>query len=91
MTKEHTHTPWIIEYGSEESAIIDARGYIICTNGEDPSVVSDDEMDHIVKCVNMHDELVEVLSKLMDFKDSDYVPNNMFKRAEKTLKKAGAL
>lgn len=87
MTNETKHTPWIMEYGSEESAIIDARGYIICTNGEYPSVVSDDDMAHIVKCVNMHDELVEALkviaSKSLE-KPSIYV-------ATETLKKAGAL
>lgn len=86
MTKEHTPTPWIIEYGSEESAIIDARGYIICTNGEDPSVVSDDEMAHIVKCVNMHDELVSALDKILDNNNDENWHN-----ALNVLKKAGAL
>lgn len=40
---------------------------------------------HIVKCVNLHDELIEVLSKFMDFKDDDYVPNILFARAEAIL------
>ena len=88
MTNETKHTPWIMEYGSEESSIIDARGYIICTNGEDPSVASDDEMTHIVKCVNMHDELVEALRLLLS-SSSDYQTG--VAEAEETLKKAGAL
>lgn len=87
MTQKTKHTPWIMEYGSEESSIIDARGYIICTNGEDPSVASDDEMAHIVKCVNMHDELVEVLQWIAD--------NSMCEGAifasNEALEKAGAL
>ncbi len=33
-------------------------------------------------------ELYEVLAKFMDFKDSDYVPNNLFERARSVLKKA---
>lgn len=107
MTQKTKHTPWIIEYGSEESSIIDARGYIICTNGEDPSVASDDEMTHIVKCVNMHDELVEVLSELMKvYNEPDEeiccngyhcgcqgasVRQQAEHYARETLKKAGAL
>ena len=90
MTNETKHTPWIMEYGSEESSIIDARGYIICTNGEDPSVASDDEMTHIVKCVNMHDELVEALKNV----DKAVSKGNFIAirdLARETLKKAGAL
>jgi len=31
-------------------------------------------------------QLLEVLSKFMDFKDSDYVPNAMFDRADRLIK-----
>lgn len=41
---------------------------------------------HIVKCVNMHDELVEALIDIYDHADAE--ASTM---AEKALKKAGAL
>lgn len=91
MNNETKHTPWIMEYGSEESAIIDARGYIICTNGEDPSVVSDDEMTHIVKCVNMHDELVDKMENILIAIGMGWDLEGVAEEAAETLKKAGAL
>ena len=33
-------------------------------------------------------ELLEVLMKIMDFKDSEYVPNTMFDRAAEAIRKA---
>lgn len=33
-------------------------------------------------------DLYETLAKFMDFKDSDYVPNNLFERARSVLAKA---
>jgi len=78
---KHTPTPWDT-MGSLVIRVEGPTSYMVARAS------SSEDADHIVKCVKMHDELVEVLSKFMDFKDSDYVPNNMFKRAEKTLAKA---
>lgn len=43
---------------------------------------------HIVKCVNLHDELVEVLKDIQDFLKRSGYDTTMVKE---TLKKAGAL
>lgn len=91
MTNEtkHTPTPWVHKDGE----VYEENDFKIFDAYNSDFLYEEDKANaaHIVKCVNMHDELVEVLSKFMDFKDSDYVPNNMFKRAEEALKKAGAL
>jgi len=57
MTKEHTPTPWVLD---EIGDIFSGK---ICV-----AVILEDDDDftngnHIVKCVNMHDELVEALKK----------------------------
>jgi len=61
MTKEHTPTPWYniandiyheSEYGSDPIASVCGE----CSFNQDQANAA-----HIVKCVNMHDELVEAL------------------------------
>ena len=55
---------------------------------------SDGMMRRIVKCVNMHDELVEALEEIREFAytkmddPSRYKEMKVFKEADKVLKKA---
>lgn len=88
MTKEHTPTPWIVDtvtYG-DIWIVADKESWVprICHIPD----YSEANAAHIVKCVNMHDELVEALKQAYavcrahDYFDSDI---------EDALKKAGAL
>ena len=96
MTSETKHTPWVVVDTHMESSILDSRGYIVCVSSEEyPVPPSLPEMQHIVKCVNMHDELVEALKDIIDRSYNDPLGTSkvldMRKIAEKALKKAGAL
>lgn len=71
MTNETKHTPgpWALD---EYKSVVDEKGQTVLANGfsmvmsygEDQKVAKANAA-HIVKCVNMHDELVEAL-KLAD-------------------------
>lgn len=89
MTQKHTQTPWILDeccYG--DNIIKGPNDEIITWDTEYyPVAPSVKDMAHIVKCVNMHDELVEVLQWIAD--------NSMCEGAvfasNEALEKAGAL
>ena len=86
MSKEHTPTPWV----ARDEYIYDKDRNEIATTTTSGFHYSTDEANaaHIVKCVNMHDELVEALRLLLS-SSSDYQTG--VAEAEETLKKAGAL
>lgn len=90
MTKEHTPTPWYSigndiyhesEYGSDPIASVCGE----CSFTQDHANAA-----HIVKCVNMHDELVEAIQELICAGDFRRGCEDL-KSARETLKKAGAL
>lgn len=87
MTKEtkHTPTPWV----DNEGEILDKHERIICSAFPSDLSYKQDctNVSHIVKCVNMHDELVGALKKIID-ETYDLNANSI---AFETLKKAGAL
>lgn len=92
MTKEHTPTPWFID---EYKSVVDEKGQTISANGFSLVMSYGDNQKfaranaaHIVKCVNMHDELVEALKKcgmLLEHGGFD------LEFIDSALKKAGAL
>ena len=96
---KHTPTPWIIEHGHMQQHT-DIRYWQI-TDGQDAicnnqfCFARDSEANaaHIVKCVNMHDELVEALklahNGIVSYsRDDKEATVTMIREA---LKKAGAL
>ena len=92
MTTAHTPTPWNLN----EVYIIDSEGYSIATTmfGDKASIEEDlANAAHIVKCVNLHDELVAALKAARD----DYLSGFRFHEIpnetpyDEVLKKAGAL
>lgn len=97
MTKEHTPTPWVLDeccYG--DNIIEGPNDEIIMWDTPAHKITPTlNDMLHIVKCVNMHDELVEALQiareELKDYETAlngeDY--NNP--SLNETLKKAGAI
>lgn len=95
MTNEtkHTPTPWeVVVAPSGTPDITDAKGQVVAAvfGGK-----ADSNAAHIVKCVNMHDELLERLRELMELtedpeNDADEC-ESVFVAARETLKKAGAL
>lgn len=93
---KHTPTPWTYDsgwlYDSNMNRIANTESSSFVTYKEDLNNLS-----HIVKCVNMHDELVEALKAQEDlyqigvlFADASYVSRVTAMRRE-SLKKAGAL
>lgn len=84
MTKEHTPTPWSYEEQGESTHISSLYKEWVTEGG--PFNPADGH--HIVKCVNMHDELVENLKQAYTVcRAHDYFDSDI----EETLKKAGAL
>jgi len=87
MTKEHTPTPWkVYLYGGVQIGQEDT-GEAVCSMWGDKQE-GEANAAHIVKCVNMHDELVEALRKcgmLLEHGGFD------LEFIDSALKKAGAL
>lgn len=92
----HTPTPWRIEDWHGDTQITGSNGDLICIDTTFyPVAPSIDDMNHIVKCVNMYDALVEALRELLELtgdpeNDADEC-ESVFVTARETLKKAGAL
>lgn len=87
MTNEtkHTPTPW----DQLNNVFTMEDGYFSMIQTPDQCIANVfDEADaaHIVKCVNMHDELVDALDKILDNNNDENWHN-----ALNVLKKAGAL
>lgn len=94
MSKEHTPTPW--EVGTDEDgrvAVIKGCSFLTYAFPTDlgfETGSADANAAHIVKCVNMHDELVEAIQDLICAGDFRRGCEDL-KSARETLKKAGAL
>lgn len=86
MTKEHTPTPWVLDDdGDGDYKIISEDGRLIAVETSYyPIAPSIEDAAHIVKCVNMHDELVGALLAI-------YWNGVDEEELKITLKKAGAL
>lgn len=92
---KHTPTPWYwgdkshhgyFNLRSDSGIVIGAE-----ENYTTPYMdISEEDAAHIVKCVNMHDELVGVVRAMANFdgRNNNYHLKQM---ARETLKKAGAL
>ena len=50
--------------------------------------ISKEESNANAKLIAAAPEMLEVLMKFMDFKESEYVPNTMFDRASEAIRKA---
>lgn len=101
MTKEkQMMRPWVLRQhdsdyshpeGAEPIEIVDAYGEVVaCNSAYYPTAIEAHHAAHIVKCVNMHDELVEALKNV----DKAVSKGNFIAirdLARETLKKAGAL
>jgi hypothetical protein len=101
---KHTPTPWIIEHGHMQQhtdirywQITDGQD-AICNNQFCYAHDSEAKAAHIVKCVNMHDELVGALERAIVYMKEEF--NNIddtgeefsiVEQIEQALKKAGAL
>lgn len=96
MTQKHTPTPWVwIEgdpdiftlWNNKEVPLAAVKSPIWHEDRLCGSLEAAANAAHIVKCVNMHDELVEALeiAETYKLKQEDRLI------IEKTLKKAGAL
>lgn len=60
MKQTHTKTPWIHDSACEKICFYNGIRYEVIFRPEEQSNFKDD-VKHIVKCVNSHDELVEAL------------------------------
>lgn len=95
MTQKHTPTPWkVYQFGGVQIGQEDT-GEAICSMWGDKSE-GDANAAHIVKCVNMHDGLVEALRRLKQECEADGLDRKAgydcwISIANETLKKAGAL
>jgi N-dimethylarginine dimethylaminohydrolase len=104
MTKEHTPTPW----DKLNGVFTPEDGYFSMIQTPDKciaNVFEEANAAHIVKCVNMHDELVEALKEAgdviesyhkstgIDLGDASNMPfyKDTMNTIDETLKKAGAL
>lgn len=94
---KHTPTPWDAS-DRENYSLIFGKGFekpiATCDSYSKGFGPSKDERKanaaHIVKCVNMHDELVENLKFMYD-NDGQYIEMVKLANIEDILKKAGAL
>lgn len=106
MTNEtkHTPTPWRVSenaYGCFHIMHGEGRASSVVAGGNDHNTLSGSDAAHIVKCVNMHDELVGALKDIsritkgdigLDSKASAVARlNHVIGLAYYTIKKAGAL
>lgn len=96
MTNETNHTPTPWDQLNDVFTIEDGYFSMIQTPDKCIANVFDEaNAAHIVKCVNMHDDLVGALKKIIDRSHNDPLGTSkvidMRKIAEKALKKAGAL
>lgn len=97
MTKKHTPTPWVLDDdGDGDYKIISEEGRLIAVETSYyPIAPSVEDAAHIVKCVNMHDELVEALKwakeQLEVFASETMGEDFNSLRINEALKKAGAL
>jgi len=90
MTKEHTPTPWkVYLYGGVQIGQEDT-GDAVCSMWGDKQE-GEANAAHIVKCVNMHDELVEALYNLVKWIEDEQGSTDRVNDAVKTLEKAGAI
>ncbi len=83
MTKEHTPTPWKVGYLGRE-----------IVSSVDTSVGKaywKQDAAHIVKCVNMHDELVEALKRVAESGEFSCFNDEAWDVVNVALKKTGAL
>lgn len=100
----HTPTPWkVYQFGGVQVGQEDT-GEAICSMWGDKHE-GEANAAHIVKCVNMHDELVEVLKEAgdviesyyrstgIDLGDASNMPfyGDTIRKVDEALKKAGAL
>lgn len=95
MTKEHTPTPLISgkspfevynhDHGDAVPFYV-TRGQVILAY-----CYEDDDAAHIVKCVNMHDELVDKMENILIAIGMGWDLEGVAEEAAETLKKAGAL
>lgn len=90
---KHTPTPWIIFRRPDTNYIsIDSgdgrvcRIYMHYANQEANA-------EHIVKCVNVHEELVEALKGLLKASDqmNEHIDVTVYNKAQEALKKSGTL
>lgn len=97
---KHTPTPWELDDdGDGDYKIISEEGHLIAVEtGYYPIAPSIEDAAHIVKCVNMHDELVEVIERLLPIaEDGEFQYGHSPEESEdiifarEALKKAGAL
>lgn len=95
----HTPTPWNVD---EYKSIVDSEGNTISANGFAMVMSYGEEQKkaqanaaHIVKCVNMHDELVKALKnareELEEYESSLNHENYNNPSLNEVLKKVGAL
>lgn len=90
MKTAHTPTPWSVKE-CDKTAIIDVNGNVILDTAFSDFHLEDDDKPnaaHIVKCVNLHDELVAALKKcgmLLEHGGFD------LEFIDSALKKAGAI
>ena len=69
MMTKHTPIPWRVadkSLGLMGILRVQNKDVDICNVFNDKSVNSEANAKHIVKCVNMHDELVEALDKMIN-------------------------
>lgn len=93
---KHTPTPWYwgdkshhgyFNLRSDSGIVINAEE----NYGAPYMEISDEDAAHIVKCVNMHDELVEALESVLEGIKLGYNLGYLESEVEEALKKAGAL
>lgn len=90
MTKEHTPTPWkVYLYGGVQIGQEDT-GEAVCSMWGDKQE-GEANASHIVKCVNMHDELVEALVRMKQWCEDEVGAELPCTSIDEALKKAGAL
>ena len=93
MSKTKKHTPTLsigLESDNEQTQLINEHGQHVCYIELDPHKVT---AKHIVRCVNSHDELVDLLKLTHDLLEGSTVNKQqdfLLTEIEQALKKAGA-
>lgn len=85
---KHTPTPWTYTRNPENELSFNIHDDVF-TKDIIATCPSKANSEFIVTACNSHAELVDIGRKFLEFRESEYVPNNLFKRLESALIRAG--
>jgi hypothetical protein len=90
--RTHTPTPWKILRLSEQAYIeseVQSREQPFIADMQLPECSNNEEYEealanaeHIVRCVNLHEELIQALTTIVEHRKKDYLDNSIFPYVE---------